>query len=234
MMETGAPNDSSDLAHTWSVFFALMAAAFRYPDDRQIALISEGVFCDELMACLAQIAPDLENEVNGSALAQTGTNDDLQLEYTRLFDVTSSAAGCSLHSGFYRGPRMSQMEELLRFYNHFGLSLIEGQSELPDHLTTQLEFLQFLSYCEAELIAKGTDADDQRRAKRDFVARYPLRWLPQLQDKFKQAQAMGFYQELVRVLIAALASEYQVLAQLLGEAGLESTSDELLYTQIRT
>jgi DMSO reductase family type II enzyme chaperone len=218
--------------HARSHLFALLAEAFRYPDEEQISLIREGVLRKELAQCLALIAPELKAELNISSLASAGTGDDLQLEYTRLFDLAASRRGCSLHMGVYRGPRMKAMEELLRFYNHFGLSLVEGQSELPDHITTQLEFLQFLAYCEAELVATGQSADDQRRARRDFIARYPARWLPQLQERLAKNQAMDFYLNLVGLLIAVLQQDYRTLAQEYGEASLEKSSTELIYTEI--
>jgi DMSO reductase family type II enzyme chaperone len=219
--------------HARSHFFALLAQAFRYPDEEQISLIREGALHKELAECLAQIAPDLPDELDISGLADAGTGDELQVEHTRLFELASSSKGCSLHMGVYRGPRMKAMEELVRYYNHFGLSLAEGQSELPDHITTQLEFLQFLTYCEAELVATGQGALDQRRARRDFVARYPARWLPILQERLLERRAMDFYLGLVDLLITVLEQDYQILAQELGEASLEAVSAELFYTEIQ-
>jgi DMSO reductase family type II enzyme chaperone len=232
-METDAVQSSPDALHARSQFFALMAEAFRYPDNDQIRLIREGVLMNELLECLAQVAPGLQEDLDSSGLAEAGSADDLQLEHTRLFQLASSRRGCSLHSGFYCGSRMKTMEELLRFYNHFGLSLVEGQSELPDHITTQLEFLQFLGYCEAELVTSGQRAEDLRRARRDFIARYPARWLPQLQDRLAEKKAMNFYRRLVTFLIRVLEQDYQVLAQELGEASLENASSELMYTEIK-
>jgi DMSO reductase family type II enzyme chaperone len=234
-MKSTAIADSSGAAHARSQFFALVAEAFRYPDVDQLRLIGDGVLLTELSACLTQMAPELQEEL-GSSLADAGSADDLQLEYTRLFELASPGRGCSLHGGIYRGPRMKNMEELLRellrFYKLFGLSLVEGQSELPDHITTQLEFLQFLSYCEAELLAGGQAAADQRRARRDFIARYPARWLPQLQDRLADKQAMDFYRSLVAILIAVLEQDYRTLAEELGEASLDIASSELMYTEI--
>jgi DMSO reductase family type II enzyme chaperone len=230
-MKSTAIADSPDDAHARSRFFALVAEAFRYPDVDQIQLIGDGVLLAELAACLTQMAPELRDKLSRS-LADAGSADDLQLEYTRLFELASPGRGCSLHGGIYRGPRMKNMEELLRFYNLFGLSLVEGQSELPDHITTQLEFLQFLSYCEAELLAGGLTAADQRRARRDFIARYPARWIPQLQDRLADKQAMEFYRNLVAILIAVLKQDYETLAEELGEASLEIASTELMYTEI--
>jgi DMSO reductase family type II enzyme chaperone len=233
-MESTAVQNSPNTAHTRSHFFALLAEAFRYPDEVQIQLIRDGVLRDELLECLAHIVPELSGKLDTGSLANAGTDDDLQLEYTRLFELASSGKGCSLHMGVYRGPRMKSMEELLRFYNHFGLSLVEGRSALPDHITTQLEFLQFLSYCEAELVAIDKTAEDQRRARRDFIARYPARWLPQLMERLRAKQAMDYYLSLVSLLVSVLDHDYRILAQDLGEASLEAASSELMYTEIKT
>ena len=65
--------------HARSHLFALLAEAFRYPDEEQISLIREGVLRKELAQCLALIAPELKAELDISSLASAGSGDDLQL-----------------------------------------------------------------------------------------------------------------------------------------------------------
>ena len=78
----------------------------------------------------------------------------VQDEYTRLFDVgLTGKPPCPLSGSSYAGAaKMKSMEEALRFYNHFGLVLNQEQRAMPDQLGTELEFLHFLSYRQAELI----------------------------------------------------------------------------------
>ena len=81
---------------------------------------------------------------------EAATSDALTVEFTRLFDAGARGTACPLNGGLQVGPQMKVMEEAVRFYAHFGLTLTEEQKELPDHLTTELNFLHFLSCGEHE------------------------------------------------------------------------------------
>ena len=93
------------------------------------------------------------------------------------------------------------MEELIRFYNFFGLRLAEGQ--LPDHITVELEFMQYLASMEAESLANQGDHESYRRAQSDFLERHLARWLPVLREKLQRQEPLPFFAELV-----ALAEEF--------------------------
>jgi DMSO reductase family type II enzyme chaperone len=111
---------------------------------------------------------------------------------------------------------MKTMEEVVRFYNHFDLTLSESPRELPDHVTTELEFLHFLAFREAQAIEQGAEPDPFRRAQRDFIARHLGRWVPKLRAKLEGANAMPFFSELVGRLERLLESE---LERLIGAMG---------------
>jgi DMSO reductase family type II enzyme chaperone len=111
---------------------------------------------------------------------------------------------------------MKTMEEVVRFYNHFGLTLSEKPRELPDHLTTQLEFLHFLAYREAEALERGDDPSSYQRAQRDFLGRHPGRWIPMLRAKLEAQEPMPFFLELVRRLERLLEAELARLVALVG------------------
>lgn len=98
---------------------------------------------------------------------------DLQSEYIRLFDLPGGARA-PLYTGVVSRSRREAMEELLRFYRHFGLTLAEGSHDLPDAVPTVLEFLQFLVFLEGE--AEGQDAEPARRAQRDLLTRHVVPW----------------------------------------------------------
>ena len=44
---------------------------------------------------------------------------------------------------------MKSMEEVIRFYNYFGLKLSDERRIPPDHLATELEFLHYLTFRQA-------------------------------------------------------------------------------------
>jgi DMSO reductase family type II enzyme chaperone len=72
------------------------------------------------------------------------------------------------------------MEELTRFYNYFGLSVARGKGELPDHVSTELEFMHFLVFKELTALQRGDDPLPYRRAQADFLERQLVSWLPAL------------------------------------------------------
>jgi DMSO reductase family type II enzyme chaperone len=111
---------------------------------------------------------------------------------------------------------MKTMEEAVRFYNHFGLTLSESPREMPDHITTELEFLHFLAFREAQSLQNGEDPAPFRRAERDFVARHPGRWIPKLRQRLEEQDPMPFFRELVSQLDRFLALDQKRLIELAG------------------
>jgi DMSO reductase family type II enzyme chaperone len=180
--------------------YGLFAAAVDYPEGRLLEDIREGRLAEALSEALGAVDPGLLDEVDWDALRDGGEQDELAIEYTRLFDVGVAGPPCSLYGGMYGGARMKKMEEAVRFYNHFGLSLAEKPRELPDHLTTELEFLHYLAFREAEALQAEQDAGAYRRAQRDFIERHPGQWIPKLRAKLEQEGALRFFQALARAL----------------------------------
>jgi len=190
-----------------SLAYSVFARMFEYPDGEQGETIRSGELATLLGEALVAVDPALGEVANWDALRDAGADDDLAVEFTRLFDVGAGAPPCPLHGGLYFGNRMKTMEEAVRFYNFFGLTLSDTQRELPDHLTTQLEFLHFLAFREAEALEEGTDPGSWQRAQRDFVARHPGRWVPDLRKKLEAEKPMPFFRELVCRLASFLESE---------------------------
>lgn len=206
------------LAAARSRAYRVFCAAFTYPDDWFRQVIRDGDLAEALREALGAVDPVLAGAGDWPALADGGHDDDLAVEYTRLFDVGMSGPPCPLHGGLYGGVRMTVMEEAVRFYNHFGLRLDEDERELPDHLQTELEFLHFLSFREAELLVAGQDPGAFRRAQRDFVARHPGRWVPRLQALLAEQEPPRFFRALVALLAAFLAHEQRHLLAVAGPA----------------
>jgi len=206
------------LAAARSRAYGAMAQAFEYPDDEFCREIRAGTLSHALEEILSAVGPDRVEGADWSALSQAGEDDELAVEFTRLFDVGASGPPCPLYGGLYGGARMKTMEETIRFYNYFGLTMTEEPRELPDHLTTELEFLHFLAFREAEALQRGEEADSYRRAQRDFIARHPGRWIPKLHQKLEQQKPMPFFLELVRRIECLLERDMAHLVSLVGAA----------------
>jgi DMSO reductase family type II enzyme chaperone len=196
--------------------YRLFCVALDYPDTELCEAIRAGEVAEALRGALAAVAPELTATVAWDALREAGGPDELAVEFTRLFDVGGAGPPCPLHGGLYGGARMKAMEEAVRFYHHFGLQLDEARRELPDHLQTQLEFLHYLSYREAEALVGGEDAGPYQRALRDFVARHPGRWVPRLHETLARQQPLPYFRALVGLLARFLEHEQRHLLAVAG------------------
>jgi len=198
--------------------YQLFGALLTYPDAAQCEAIRCGALAETLRETIEAIDPALVGSADWAALGDGGTEDELAVEYTRLFDVGAAGPPCPLYGGLYHGARMKTMEEAVRFYNHFGLHVAEGEGprELPDHLSTELEFLHFLAFHEAAACQRGEDAGPYRRAQRDFVARHPGRWVPKLCERLEAQQALPFFRAALSLLAAFLETEAERLTREVG------------------
>jgi DMSO reductase family type II enzyme chaperone len=197
--------------------YELFARLFDYPDRAFGEAIRNGQLAEAVRETLRALDPSLLEGADWSALGNAGeAEEDLAVEYTRLFDVGASGPPCPLYGGLYAGARMKTMEETVRFYNHFGLTLSDQPREMPDHITTELEFLHFLAFREAEALQGGEDPGPFRRAQRDFATRHPGRWVPQLRERVEDQDPMPFFRELVCQLERFLANDQARLAELTG------------------
>ncbi|QDX80741.1 hypothetical protein B9N43_05470 [Denitratisoma sp. DHT3] len=202
-----------------SLAYAAFATAFAYPDREGLEAIRSGVLADALRQLLGLLVPRLEEDTDWAALRDAGPDDDaLQVDFTRLFDAGPDGPDCPMNGSHYGGGETEAKEELVRFYNFFGLSLADGQQEEPDHLITELEFLHYLSYQEAQLIAAGESADGLLRAQRDFIARHPGAWVPAMRQKLVKKNAMRFFPALTELLARFLRAEETRLTERIGQS----------------
>ena len=138
--------------------------------------------------CAPSIRPSTTRRT-GTPCGTQGTTMTFPVEFTRLFDVGTGAPPCPLHGGLYFGDRMKTMEEAVRFYNFFGLTLSESPRELPDHIVTQLEFLHFLAFREAQALdADGRSGTRGGARSATSSTRHPARWVPQLRKRLDEAE----------------------------------------------
>jgi DMSO reductase family type II enzyme chaperone len=177
--------------------FALCAGALGYPEGALLEDVRAGRLAEALAATVGALVPaPLDTE----ALRDGLEGDELAIEYTRLFDVGPSGPPCPLHDGLWAKDRMKTMEEVLRFYRHFGLTLDRDRHELPDHLAAELEFLHYLTFREAEALRAGVDAGPYRRAQRDFIARHPGAFVPRLRGVLEANDPPRFFSALFRAI----------------------------------
>jgi len=169
------------------------------------------VFADALDAAHGAL-PWASPALAGSDLARPGdTYDGFEAEYIRLFDVGPGGAPCPLYGGVYVGDRMKVMEEAIRFYDLFHLRLTPRLRDMPDHVATELEFLHYLTFREAERRAAGDDPTPLLRAERDFLERHLRRWLPVMQDRLRRQDTLPFFPALVGYAVGHVRADHGYL-----------------------
>ncbi len=197
-----------------SRLYRLLADGFVYPDRAFFTALKAGRYRDDTKETCRALCYDLEPAFDG--LVASGSYIDFQAEYLRLFEVGMGMPPCPLYSGLFRGGRKAVMEELTRFYNFFGLSIERGAGELPDHLTTELEFMHFLAFKELAALHRGEDAAPYRRAQADFLERQLTSWLPALEARLDGLGSPPFYVALVWLTNAVAQAEPAYLRRTLS------------------
>jgi DMSO reductase family type II enzyme chaperone len=179
-----------------SSLYHCLATAFSFPTPELSEAFASGGFLDELLAAAAALPFPLAAD-DGLRGDPALTHEELQQEYIRLFEVGPGRPPCPLYEGSHRSGRTKIMEELVRFYEHFGLRHEAG--DLPDHLCAELEFMHYLAFKEAAAVHAGTDSLPYRLAQRDFLSRRLNRWLPKLRRRLEQLDPPNLYLSLARL-----------------------------------
>lgn len=175
--------------------YAILADAFRYPDTMTRMYIRNGEFRNHLLRIMGGLPYVIElGENERSLLAYTDgmDDDDVEAEYIRLFEAGPGNPPCALVEGIHKDENDSRkaiFKDLILFYNNFGLSYAEGNSEdQPDHITYELEFLHYLAFLELKAVQKGRDPKALQHAQKEFLERHPAAWTFMLADKMKEIE----------------------------------------------
>lgn len=198
------------------MLYRLLADGFAYPDEKLFGMLKTGRYRDDVSEMCAAVSLDGDGALDG--LVAGGEHREFQAEYLRLFEVSMGAPPCPLYSGLYRGGRKAVMEELTRFYSFFGLSIEHGAGELPDHVTTELEFIHFLAFKELNAIEQGIDASPYQRAQADFLERQLTTWLPALESRIEKLEPPPFYAALIWLTNAVAKADAARLRHIVADA----------------
>jgi DMSO reductase family type II enzyme chaperone len=212
-----------------SRLYAILAEAYRYPDASFRRQAKQGELAEALETLLARLPyPSSleEGERNGLRLPARAEDEEIEVEFIRLFESGPGGPPCPLVEGAWREDRKVVLKELILFYNHFGLSYAEGaQDERPDHVCLEMEFLHYLTFKEVQAMQTGSDPSGYRRAQRDFLERHPLFWMKKALERLEKIverlpedacrEAILFYRELLKFTCRFLGGEHAYLQTLL-------------------
>lgn len=221
--------------------YALIAAGFRYPTLIPFTDLSAPAFWERLCKGFAVSIKEGQTETPlpeiCRALKSTieqlrgagATLDDpfrqLEDEYAALFGHAVRGT-CPPYELEY-GPgeivqRAPDLADIAGFYNAFGLEMA-ADSDRPDHITAECEFMSLLCLKEAAANEAGrTECAEQcRSAQRSFLKDHLSCWLPALTQRMTERAEPGFYLNLARFSRAFIEFECHRFDLPLGPVWLE-------------
>ena len=212
--------------------YNLFAEVFRYPDETFRTQVRKGELEKTFQALLNELPYPfaLSPEESGALrLPDSMKDEDLEVEFVRLFEAGPGGPPCALVESAYCEDRKVVFKEIILFYNHFGLSYAEGeQDERPDHLCLEMEFLHWLTFEEVHALQTEVDPAACRRGQRDFLERHLLVWVTKLDERLDLIveklpeeevcrEAVSLYRGLVKLLQRFLEQELLYLKALLAK-----------------
>ena len=197
-----------------SAVYQVLARQFHAPDSEAAEAIKSGEPRTKLEEALVGLPYELPVAKEAPSIADLSA-DDICAEFIRLFDVGADGPPCPLFGGAYRPDRMSVIEETKRFYDYFGLKLSSDYFLPPDHLATELDFMQYLTFKEAAS-ASPRLARSYSSAQRDFLERQMLTWLPEAVSRLDKADPHPYFRWLLGLTLAFAEVDHAYVSERLA------------------
>lgn len=158
---------------------------------------------------LAEALDRLEREAYRFSL------ESFQDEYVRLFVNSPDGVAAPPHASFYSESRLlgEAAGKALAFYERFELAPAEANSDVPDHIINELEFLSILCAMEQEAQDKALPGEARRlrTAQADFLTGHLLEWANLFCERLTLSSRLAFYQLLGIFTRGFLAQEREHL-----------------------
>ncbi len=175
----------------------------------------------------AALLHEIKSAQFSDALASAGVNlgeaffaspneellDDLAVEYTRLFigpgrHVPPSEG--AQREGALWGKATSRVAS---FVENCGFGYVPQFSDLPDHISVELEFMQEITKREAKAWKQEDRAAARHwlRIERKFIGEHLARWAPLFCEKVAQEAECSFYREMAVLTDSFIQREHKEL-----------------------
>ena len=212
--DSSAANAEADL-------YGLLSESLSFPNAELAEAVDSGRFLSTIGHLLGHLSYDAGAPLDG--LEPPGLPaGELEAEYIRLFDLPDRTP-TPLYTGVYAPRRRDAMEELLRLYRHFGLTVDSDAHDLPDFVPTVLEFIRFLA--EGTALGPGETREARERAMADVLERHLCPWAEQTADRLGKRDATPFYRALVDTVKAVSSTRLrQLRASYPGNAAIPMVS----------
>jgi TorA maturation chaperone TorD len=176
--------------------YRLLSACFYQPQKE--AFIQEALF-ENLESSLKQTSADasIHASLMGKAFLKC-SEEDLLVAYAKLFVGPNELLAPPYGSVYLDGGNLLMGDStmgVIRMYEEQGLSMDSEFSNLPDHITVELEFMYYLIFKEGEALERSewNRAFDFRETQRLFSDQYLKRWVRPFCDKIRLDADNEFY-----------------------------------------
>lgn len=153
----------------------------------------------------------------GAAIATTD-DDGLRRAHLAAFGHAMSKE-CPPYGAEYGQAHIFEKTQTLAdvagFYRAFGLDLSEGVRDRPDHLATELEFMEFLCLKQALAVRRGDHAERQelcRNSQRAFLGSHLGFWAFSFAHRLTRKSVNGPLADCARLMELFLVRELEAMA----------------------
>ncbi|MDR4508625.1 MAG: molecular chaperone TorD family protein [Candidatus Brocadiaceae bacterium] len=218
-----------------SSLYQVQSACYLYPEGEKLSLLKSEGFLD-LIQNPEKIESCYGNSADVSELLRCLKNlheeyvkidvDALQSIYNRIVGHTMSK-DCPFYEGQYTPAHVHQqvqeLADIQAFYRAFGLDISDEEKERSDHISVELEFMQFLLYKQA--YAMENHGKEEAKVCLDslkkFLKEHPGKWIPLLAILLGRKAGRGFYfavSELTKVFMKLELTLLGVKTEMLKES----------------
>jgi DMSO reductase family type II enzyme chaperone len=193
--------------------YQLLARLLGSPDEETHAWAMKGDWPGHL-ADAGKLLP-FAFSFGAQPIPEAAGREAFEADYLTAFEVGPGTEGppVPLSSAHYGNDMFKRREEVIRFYEYFGLSTSAEDPRPGDHLATELEFMKFLTLKEAVSASPRLRASFQR-AQHDFLQRQLSPWMPGLQAKLEEAPVCPFWRWAAGTAAAFVAADNDYVAGL--------------------
>lgn len=211
---TTAREDMTDMATARANVYGLLACVFRAePSPALLAEFQDPEFARTLKSLGLSLGEEFEQT------SQHQLVEDLAIEFTKLFIGPGPHLSPheSLHAeegrgqeGTYWGPATVKVK---KFMETAGLTIDNGFSGMPDHISVELEFMQQLAAKESEAWAESKHefATNILHIEKMFYDQHLSRWVDSFCDKVIETSGHPFYQRFAEMTKGFLEFEGKTL-----------------------
>jgi DMSO reductase family type II enzyme chaperone len=186
-----------------SAVYQVLAKLFTEPDDESFGKALDGGWAKDLTEAAALLPYPWE--VGDARLEPDADRAGHQEEFARLFLADRDGLPALCGRVYASEDAEQVVSEIVRAYQYFGLGTGTGDVP-PDHLTSELDYMQYLTFKEAAAPSPRL-ARSYQRAQLDFLERQLGSWVPGFAEAVAGGDPDSFYSWAVERLQTFVAAD---------------------------